>query len=102
MARKWSKADRSFPRQAQLGGRNLLYCSERAPLPTPSPALNDVRAKPLAVISVGFCVSTAQCCTVPSSPVTSNFRKQCGFVQTHCVTVPFNVSCLSAVYNAVL
>src|ERR1051325_377935 len=45
---------------------------------------------------VGFWVSTAQFLTLPLSPFTSNFRKQCGLDHTHSVTVPFNVMTLSS------
>src|SRR5213079_3647644 len=58
---------------------------------TSSPALNDVRDHPRGVIDVGLCVSTAQFRTLPVSSFASNFRKQCGLLQIHSVTVPFNV-----------
>src|SRR4029077_8365152 len=61
---------------------------------TSSPALNDVRAHPRAVMSVGLLTSTAQFRTVPVSSLASNFRKQWGFAQIHSVTGPFNVSSL--------
>src|SRR6185369_2340024 len=47
------------------------------------------------VISGGFDVSTVQLRTVPVSSFASNFRKQCGFAQSHSVTVPFSVISLS-------
>jgi hypothetical protein len=46
-------------------------------------------------MSVGFPVSRFQLRTTPDSSLTSIFRKQCGFAQSHSVTVPFKVSSLS-------
>src|SRR5213593_4004655 len=58
---------------------------------TSSPALNDDRDHPRPVIVVGPCVSTDQFRTPPVSSFALNFRKQCGLLQIHSVTVPFNV-----------
>src|SRR5215831_3410492 len=59
---------------------------------TSSPNLNDVRAQPRRVMSVGLLTSTAQLRTLPVSSFASNFRKQCGFAQIHSVTVPLSES----------
>src|SRR5207249_9770788 len=61
---------------------------------TSSPALNEVRAHPRLVMSVGLLTSTAQFRTLPVSSFASNFRKQCGLAQIHSVTVPLSVSSL--------
>src|ERR1044071_2091466 len=58
---------------------------------TMSPTLNEDRAQPRLVMSVGLLTSTAQLRTVPVSSIASNFRKQCGLAQIHSVTVPFSV-----------
>src|SRR6185503_8920233 len=58
---------------------------------TVSPTLNELRAQPRLVMSVGLLTSTAQLRTPPVSSIASNFRKQCGFAQIHSVTVPFSV-----------
>src|SRR4030095_14975724 len=61
---------------------------------TTSPTLNERRAQPRLVMSVGLLTSTAQFRTVPVSSIASNFRKQCGLAQIQSVTVPFSVKSL--------
>src|SRR5947209_14411080 len=58
---------------------------------TSSPNLNDVRAQPSRVMSVGLLTSTAQLRTSPVSSFASNFKKQCGLAQIHSVTLPLSV-----------
>src|SRR5271166_5923945 len=50
-------------------------------------------------MSGGLLVSTTQCSSSPLSFLESNFRKQWGLAQNHCVTVAFIVTFLS-VLNA--
>src|SRR6266571_4420967 len=71
------------------GAPLLTGCSATV---TSSPALNDVRAQPRFVMSVGLLTSAAQFRTEPVSSFASNFRKQWGLAQIHSVTVPFKVS----------
>src|SRR5712691_678844 len=71
------------------GAPFLTGCSATV---TSSPALNDVRAQPRFVMSVGLLTSAAQFRTEPVSSFASNFRKQWGLAQIHSVTVPFKVS----------
>src|SRR5262245_22179928 len=61
---------------------------------TTSPTLNEERAQPRLVMSVGLLTSTAQFRTVPVSSIASNFRKQWGLAQIQSVTVPFSVKSL--------
>src|SRR5580700_4358580 len=68
-----------------LGRTTLLRRPTGAPLftgckvtVTASPALNEVRAQPSLVMSVGLLTSTAQFRTAPVSSLASNFRKQWG------------------------
>src|SRR5262252_6974606 len=89
------------PSVEPFGSTTLLSRPTGAPLftgcsvtVTSSPNLNDVRAQPRRVMSVGLLTSTAQFRTPPVSSFASNFRKQCGFAQIHSVTVPLSVSSL--------
>src|SRR5580700_2699071 len=66
---------------------------------TSSPGFNVSLLHPLLIMSGGLLVSTTQCSTSPLSFLESNFRKQWGLAQNHCVTVAFIVSFLS-VLNA--
>src|SRR5713226_5655094 len=76
-------------RMRPTGAPLLTGCSATV---TSSPALNDVRAQPRFVMSVGLLTSAAQFRTEPVSSFASNFRKQWGLAQIHSVTVPFSVS----------
>src|SRR4051794_34635527 len=59
-----------------------------------SPGFSEVLLQPAFTMSGGLLVSAIQCTLLPSSPLTSYCRKQCGLAQNHSVTVPFMVSCL--------
>src|ERR1700730_1082340 len=66
---------------------------------TSSPGLNVFALKPKLTRVDGAWFSQIQCTTLPLSSLTSSFRKVCGFVQSHAVTVPFMVASLPS-YDA--
>src|ERR1700731_2664954 len=66
---------------------------------TTSPGLNVLALKPKCTRVDGAGLSQIQFTTLPLSSLTSSFRKVCGFVQSHAVTVPFMVASLPS-YDA--
>src|SRR5438445_324661 len=59
---------------------------------TSSPGLKVRMLQPRSIMSARLFVSATQCTTMPLLSFTSNFSQQCGFAQTHSVTVPFRVT----------
>jgi hypothetical protein len=67
---------------------------------TSSPGLKLFFAHPLLTISGGLSASMTQGCALASTFLTSTFKKQCGFAQSHSVTVPCIVTSFPLSYAA--
>jgi hypothetical protein len=71
----------------------------RTTIVTTSPGLKELLLQPRLIMSGGLLVSVTHRTVLPSSPFTSNCRKQCGLAQNHSTTVPLKVSLFAGSFS---